>query len=86
MYLSIQFFEIQILDGIFTLIQNSLRLRQTSNNKSCSKSSILALGCFLDFFPTLFAIYSEQEPKIWIYLILKTIIPVRARLSAAIFV
>jgi hypothetical protein len=49
MYLSIQLFEIQILNGIFALIQNPLRLRQTSNNESCSKSSILDFRCFLDF-------------------------------------
>jgi hypothetical protein len=85
MYLSIQLFEIQILNGIFALIQNPLRLRQTSNNESCSKLSILDFRCFLDF-PTLFAIYSEQEPEIWIYLILKTIIPMWARLSIAIFI
>jgi hypothetical protein len=48
-YQSIQLFQLQILKGILTLIQNQWSFRQTSNNESCSKSFILQLGVFLEY-------------------------------------
>jgi hypothetical protein len=65
MYLSIQLFEIQILKGILALIQNPWDMRQTFNNESCPKSSILS-GVFLDFSNTCSYFFWSLKLKFWL--------------------
>jgi hypothetical protein len=65
-YLSTQLFEIQILNGIFTLIQNPWSFRQRSNNESCSKSYILSHR-FSWFFKKNVSTYLEPRIGIELY-------------------